>query len=124
KLGVITEQFMEELEKREEITSLFTFYRTDYPQYELEIDNKQAMQKGVSIGKAMDNLSLLIGSTYDIGFIKFGRFFKVFVQASPEFRKLPTDIMNLYVKNDHGEMVPYSSFMKVKKTQGIYEINR
>lgn len=124
KLGEVTTKFMNELEKRPELTSLFTFYRTDYPQYELEIDNQQAMQKGVSIGKAMDNLSILIGSTYDIGFIKFGRFFKVFVQASPEFRKLPTDLMNLYVKNDRNEMVPYSAFMKVKKTQGIYEINR
>jgi len=124
RLGKVTEDFMAELEKREELTSLFTFYRTDYPQYELEIDNQQAMQKGVSIGKAMDNLSLLIGSTYDIGFIKFGRFFKVFVQASPEFRKLPSDIMNLYVRSDYGDMVPYSAFMKIKKTQGIYEINR
>ncbi|MGQ3132198.1 MAG: efflux RND transporter permease subunit [Flavobacteriales bacterium] len=124
RLGAVTTKFMEDLEKRPELSSLFTFYRTDYPQYELEIDNQQAMQKGVSIGKAMDNLSILIGSTYDIGFIKFGRFFKVFVQASPEFRQLPTDLMNLYVKNDRDEMVPYSSFMKVKKTQGIYEINR
>jgi HAE1 family hydrophobic/amphiphilic exporter-1 len=124
KLGKVTDEFMAELEKRKELTSLFTFYRTDYPQYDIEIDNEMAMQKGVSIGKAMDNLSILIGSTYDIGFIKFGRFFKVFVQASPEFRKLPSDIMNLYVKNNRDEMVPYSSFMKIKKTQGIYEINR
>lgn len=124
KLEEVTEKFMAALEKRKELTSLFTFYRTDYPQYEIEIDNQQAMQKGVSIGKAMDNLSILIGSSYDIGFIKFGRFFKVFVQASPEFRRLPSDLMKLYVKNDRDEMVPYSSFMKIKKTQGIYEINR
>jgi len=122
--GKVTDNFMEALKKRKELSSLFTFYRTDYPQYELEIDNKMAMQKGVSIGKAMDNLSVLIGSTYDLGFIKFGRFFKVFVQADPSFRKLPSDLLKLYVKNDQGEMVPYSSFMKIKKTQGIYEINR
>jgi len=124
RLGEVTEKFMADLEKRKELTSLFTFYRTDYPQYEIVIDNQQAMQKGVSIGKAMDNLSLMIGSTYDIGFVKFNRFFKVFVQAAPEFRKLPQDIMNLYVKNEYGEQVPYSSFMKIVKTQGIYEINR
>ncbi len=124
RLNEVTEQFMKDLEKRKELTSLFSFYRTDYPQYELEIDNQLAMQKGVSIGKAMDNLSILIGSTYDIGFIKFGRFFKVFVQADPAFRRLPSDILNLYVKNDRDEMVPYSSFMNLKKTQGIYEINR
>ncbi len=124
RLGKVNEAFMDELAKRPELTALFTFYRTDYPQYELEIDNQLAMQKGVSIKKAMDNLSILIGSTYDLGFIKFGRFFKVFVQADPSFRKLPTDIMKLYVKNESGEEVPYSSFMKIKKTQGIYEINR
>lgn len=124
RMGKVTNEFMAELKKRPELTSLFTFYRTDYPQYEIEIDNQMAMQKGVSIGKAMDNLSILIGSTYDLGFIKFGRFFKVFVQADPSFRKLPSDLLSLYVKNDMGEMVPYSSFMKIVKTQGIYEINR
>ncbi|MCS6821318.1 MAG: efflux RND transporter permease subunit [Microscillaceae bacterium] len=124
RLDEVATRFMDELKKRPELTSLFSFYRTDYPQYELEIDNKVAMQKGVSIGKALDNLAILIGSTYEIGFIKFGRFFKVFVQAEPSFRKLPSDVLNLYVKNEEGEMVPYSSFMKMKKTQGIYEINR
>lgn len=124
RLDGVSKQFMKDLEKRKELTALFTFYRTDYPQYELEIDNQLAMQKGVSIKTAMDNISIMIGSTYDIGFIKFGRFFKVFVQADPAFRRIPTDILKLYVKNDKGEQVPYSSFMKIKKTQGIYEINR
>lgn len=124
KLNTVTKQFMKDLEKRKELSALFTFYRTDYPQYELEIDNKLAMQKGVSIKKAMDNISIMVGSTYDIGFIKFGRFFKVFVQADPAYRQLPEDILKLYVKNDAGEQVPYSSFMRIKKTQGIYEINR
>ncbi|ABG60108.1 efflux RND transporter permease subunit [Cytophaga hutchinsonii] len=124
RLDGVSKQFMKDLEKRKELTALFTFYRTDYPQYELEIDNKLAMQKGVSIKTAMDNISIMIGSTYDIGFIKFGRFFKVFVQADPSFRRIPTDILKLYVKNDKGEQVPYSSFMSIKKTQGIYEINR
>lgn len=124
RLDGVSKQFMKDLEKRKELTALFTFYRTDYPQYELVIDNQLAMQKGVSIKKAMDNISIMIGSTYDIGFIKFGRFFKVFVQADPAFRRLPTDILKLYVKNDKGDQVPYSSFMKIKKTQGIYEINR
>jgi len=125
RLGTVTSQFMDSLAKRPELTALFTFYRTDYPQYELEIDNKIAMQKGVSIAKAMDNLSTLIGSSFDQGFIKFNRFFWVFVQAHPDFRRQPSDILNnLYVKNDYGEMVPYSAFLKMKKVQAIYEINR
>jgi HAE1 family hydrophobic/amphiphilic exporter-1 len=125
RLGKVTSEFMDSLAKRPELTALFTFYRTDYPQYELEIDNKIAMQKGVSIAKAMDNLSTLIGSSFDQGFIKFNRFFWLFVQADPAYRKQPSDILeNLYVKNDYGEMVPYSAFLKMKKVQAIYEINR
>lgn len=120
----VNRQFVEDMSKRKELTGLFTFFAANYPQYELEIDNKVAMQKGVSIGKAMENLNILIGSTYEQGFIRFGRFFKVYVQSAPEFRRLPSDVLNLFVKNDHGEMVPYSSFMKLKKTQGPNEVTR
>lgn len=120
----INKNFMAELGKRKELTGLFTFFAANYPQYELEIDNKVAMQKGVSIGDAMENLNIMIGSTYEQGFIRFGRFFKVYVQSAPEFRKLPKDVLNMFVRNDQGEMVPYSSFMKLKKTQGPNEITR
>jgi HAE1 family hydrophobic/amphiphilic exporter-1 len=123
-LEKVNDEFMAQLRKRKELTGLFTFFSANYPQYELEIDNAKAMQKGVSIGNAMNTLSVLIGSTYELGFIKFQRFFKVFVQASPEYRKLPEDVLNMWVKNDHGEMVPFSAFMKIKKTQGANEINR
>jgi HAE1 family hydrophobic/amphiphilic exporter-1 len=122
--GKINDEFMAALRKRKELTGLFTFFAANYPQYELEIDNKAAMQKGVSIGKAMDNLSILIGSTYEQGFIRFGMFYKVYVQAAPEYRQLPEDILKLYIKNNRDEMVPYSAFMKIKKTQGLNEITR
>ena len=120
----INKTFMENLEKRKELSGLFSFFAANYPQYELEIDNQLAMQKGVSIGKAMENLDILIGSTYEQGFIKFERFFKVYVQSDPKFRRLPSDVLNLYIKNDRGEMVPYSAFMKLVKTQGPNEITR
>jgi HAE1 family hydrophobic/amphiphilic exporter-1 len=120
----INKAFMDNLGKRKELTGLFTFFAANYPQYELEIDNNLAMQKGVSIGKAMDNLNILIGSTYEQGFIKFNQFFKVYVQSDPKFRRLPSDLLGLYVKNDHGEMVPYSAFMTLKKGQGPNEITR
>jgi HAE1 family hydrophobic/amphiphilic exporter-1 len=120
----INKEFMDNLGKRKELTGLFTFFAANYPQYELEIDNNLAMQKGVSIGKAMENLNILIGSTYEQGFIKFNQFFKVYVQSDPKFRRLPSDLLNLFVKNDQGEMVPYSSFMKLKKGQGPNEITR
>src|SRR3954463_11444218 len=104
---------MAALSKTKEVKGLFTFCASNYPQYELVINNDVAMQKGVSIGNAMDNLSIVVGSTWEQGFILFGQFFKVFVQASPEFRRYPEDLENMFVKNDHGEMVPYSSFMSI-----------
>ena len=120
----INNNFMEALSKREELTGLFTFYSANYPQYELKINNKIAMQKGVSIDKAMENLNILIGSTYEQGFIRFGRFFKVYTQAAPEYRALPSDLEKLFVKNEEGEMVPYSAFMTMEKKLGPNEITR
>ncbi|MET6989954.1 efflux RND transporter permease subunit [Sediminicola arcticus] len=120
----INNDFMKALGERKELTALFTFYSANYPQFELKINNKIAMQKGVSIGKAMENLNILIGSTYEQGFIRFGRFFKVYTQASPEYRALPSDLEKLFVKNEEGEMVPYSAFMTMEKRLGPNEITR
>ncbi len=120
----VNKDFMAALRKRKELTGLFTFFAADYPQYELVIDNELAMQKGVTIKTAMDNLNILIGSTYEQGFIRFGNFFKVYAQAGPEFRRFPSDVLKLYVKNSRDEMVPYSAFMTIKKAQGPNEITR
>jgi len=124
RLGEVNEKFMAALHKRKELKNLFTFYTADYPQYELIINNDLAMQKGVSIGKALDNLNILIGSTYEQGFIRFNQFYKVYVQSFPEFRRFPEDLNNIFVKNDKEEMVPYSAFMQIKKKQGLNEITR
>ncbi len=67
----------------------------------------------------MDNLSIVVGSTWEQGFIRFGQFFKVFVQATPEFRRYPEDLENMFVKNEQGEMVPYSSFMQTQEAAGV-----
>lgn len=120
----VNASFLSALRKRKELAGLFAFYSAKYPQYELFIDNELAMQKGVSIGEAMENLNIMVGSTYEQGFIRFNNYYKVYTQAGPEFRKQPSDILNMFIKNEEGEMVPYSSFMKIKKTQGPNEISR
>jgi len=120
----VNTEFLAALRKRKELAGLFSFYSAKYPQYEISVDNALAMQKGVSLGNAMENLNIMIGSTYEQGFIRFNNYYKVYTQAGPEFRKQPSDILNMFVKNDHGEMVPYSAFMTIKKTQGPNEIAR
>jgi len=123
-LQVANQNFMQALSKRKELSGLFTFYNASYPQYDIKIDNQAAMQKGVSINTAMDNLEVLCAGSYEQGFVKFGRFFKVFTQAAPEYRKNLDDLKTLFVKSDKGEMVPYSSFMTLDKTKGANEITR
>ncbi len=120
----VNKDFLTELKKRKELTGMFAFFSAKYPQYEVTIDNALAMQKGVSVGDAMENMNIMIGSTYEQGFIRFNNFYKVYTQAGPQFRRQPSDILNMYIKNDRGEMVPYSAFMKITKTQGPNEISR
>lgn len=124
KMEQVAKEFVKELSHRPELGSVFTFYSASFPQYLLKIDNDKAEQKGVTIANAMENLSTLIGSNYETSFIKYDRPYKVMVQALPQYRALPQDLMNLFVKNDAGEMVPYSAFMTMEKTYGLSEITR
>ena len=124
KMETVSKEFVAALKKRPELTSVFTFYSASFPQYILDIDNDLAQQKGVTIENAMNTLSTLVGSNYETNFIKYDRQYKVIVQAAPEYRALPEDILKLYVKNDRDEMVPFSSFMTMKKVYGLSEITR
>lgn len=124
KMEQVSKDFVKELSKRPELASVFTFYSASFPQYMLRIDNDIAQQKGVTIDNAMNTLSTLIGSNYETSFIKYDRQYKVMVQALPQYRALPEDVLKLYVKNDKGEMVPFSAFMKMEKVYGLSEITR
>ena len=123
-METVSKDFVKELNKRPELSSVFTFYSASFPQFLLQVDNDKAQQKGVSIQSAMDNLSTLIGSNYETNFIKYDRQYKVMVQALPSYREQPDDILKYYTKNDKGEMVPYSAFMRIEKVFGLSEITR
>ncbi|ANH81074.1 multidrug transporter AcrB [Niabella ginsenosidivorans] len=120
----VSKDFVKELNKQPELSSVFTFYSASFPQYLLSVDNDKAQQKGINTDDAMDNLSTLVGSNYETGFIKFDRPYKVMVQALPQYRQLPEDIFKYYIKNKRDEMVPYSAFMTMQKTYGLSEITR
>jgi hydrophobic/amphiphilic exporter-1 (mainly G- bacteria), HAE1 family len=124
KMEQVSNEFVAALTKRKELSSVFSFYSASFPQYILKVDNDIAQQKGVTIENAMNTLSTLVGSNYEISFIKFGRPYKVMVQAAPQYRALPEDILKLYVKNNKEEMVPFSAFMKMEKVYGLSEITR
>lgn len=123
-LGKVGDEFVRKLKKRPELKSVFSFFSADYPEYMLKINKEMAAEKGVDIDNAMTNLSTMVGSDYETSFIKFGRPYQVIVQIGPQYRALPEDILKLTVKNDKGEMVPYSDFMTMEKEYGLSEMTR
>lgn len=120
----ITNQFIEALKKRPEIGSAFTSFDAEFPQYLIHVDQAMAAKKGVSIENAMSNLQTLMGSFYASNFIRFGQMYKVMVQADPHYRTKPDDLLRLHVKNDRGEMVSYSDFVKLERVYGPEQLTR
>lgn len=120
----VAEQFVAALNQRPEIANAFTTFNARFPQYMLHIDTDKAAQKGVSVEDTMSSLQTLIGSEYATNFIRFGQMYRVMVQALPQYREQPEDIMRLFIKNDEGEMVPLSSFLKIEKVFGPEQVTR
>jgi len=82
----------------------------DTPQFKLDIDDVRAGAMGVSVADANSVLSTVWGGSYVNDFIQNGRVKKVYVQSDAQYRKVPEDLADWYVKNDRGEMVPFSAF--------------
>jgi HAE1 family hydrophobic/amphiphilic exporter-1 len=123
-LQKVADVFVEELNKRPEIVNAFTTFNARFPQFVLHIDGEKAAQKGVTAENAMSTLQTLIGSEYATNFIRFGQMYKVMVQALPEYRAQPDDLMKLYIKNDAGKMVPFSAFLHIEKVYGPEQVTR
>jgi len=124
KLQQVADDFVKELNKRPELENVFTTFNARFPQFLLRIDEDKAAQKGITADNAMSTLQTLIGSEYATNFIRFGQLYKVMVQSLPEYRAHPEDLMKFYIKNDAGEMVPYSSFLSIEKVYGPEQITR
>ena len=90
----------------------------------INVDYDMAAKKGISVDNAMSTLQTMLGSYYATNFIRFSQMYKVMVQASPEHRDTPESILNLYLKNDKGEMVPFSTFITIEKVYGPEVLTR
>jgi HAE1 family hydrophobic/amphiphilic exporter-1 len=120
----VANQFIDSLIAAPEIGNAFSSFDASFPQYLIKVDQELAAQKGVTIDNAMSNLQTLIGSYYTSNFIRFGQMYKVMVQASPEYRTSPEDVLKLQVKNSYGEMVPYGSFASMERVYGPEQLTR
>jgi HAE1 family hydrophobic/amphiphilic exporter-1 len=120
----VVQSFLTALENDPVIESASTTFDIHFPQYLLEIDYDLAAKKGISVENAMGTLQTLLGSQYATNFIRYGQMYKVMVQSDAFTRQKPEDLLNLYVKTDQGEMVPYASFMQLKRVYGPEQITR
>ncbi|OIV41165.1 efflux RND transporter permease subunit [Flavobacterium johnsoniae] len=120
----VTKNFIKELNASPEIQNSFTSFDATFPQYLVHIDYDLAAKKGISVDNAMATLQTMLGSFYATNFIRFSQMYKVMVQASPQFRKNPESILDMYLKNDAGEMVPFSTFIKLERVYGPEVLTR
>ncbi|MBS1565408.1 MAG: efflux RND transporter permease subunit [Bacteroidetes bacterium] len=120
----VTERLLASLRKQKAIAGAFTGFDPNFPQYLIHVDQNMAAKEGVTIETAMSTLQTLLGSYYATNFIRFGQMYKVMLQALPQYRANPEDVLKLYVKNDRGAMVPYSNFIKMEKVFGPEQITR
>ncbi|MFA9212393.1 MAG: efflux RND transporter permease subunit [Candidatus Methylacidiphilales bacterium] len=123
-LEKVTNEFVQELNKQPEIINAFTTFNASFPQLMVNIDYLKAAQKKVIIEDVLSTLQTNLGSEYATNFIRFGQLYRVMVQASPEYRAMPEDILKMYVKNKEGEMVPISEFVSITKTYGPEQVTR
>lgn len=124
RLEQVAISFSDTLNRQPPIANAFTTFDASFPQYMVHIDNARASQKGVVVADILNTLQTFLGSEYATNFIRFNQLYRVMVQALPEYRAKPEDIMNLYVKNRSGEMVPVASFLRIEKVYGPEVVTR
>ena len=120
----VSQKFIEKAKQRQEIKTIFSSFNPTFPQYLIHIDQDVAAKKGITVDAAMSNLQTLMGSYYATNFIRFGQMYKVMLQSDPKYRAQPEDVLNLRVKNNQGEMVPYSLFSRIERIYGPEQLTR
>ena len=104
--------------KRPEIGRISTTFSPSTPQLSVELDREKARTLGVPVNSVFQTLQAYLSGLYVNDFVKFGRVYKVFLQAEPEFTNTPDDIGAFYVRNSSGGMVPLSTLVKVSRISG------
>ena len=118
------QRFIEAARKRPEIGRVSTLYRASVPQVYADIDRSKVLKVGVTIGDVNTTLGALLGSSYVNDFNRFGRVYKVYVQAEPEFRRDPKQLGLFFVRSAKGEMVPLDTLISTRSTSGPEFTNR
>lgn len=113
-----------EANKNPAFQMVYTSFTADLPQLLIKVDEDKALAQGVDISEIYSALSGYFGKSYVNDFNKYGRVYRVYLQADDEFREKPSDINKIYVKNKLGSMVPLSSVVTISNIVGPYSLTR
>lgn len=123
-LDNVTQEFIGKLSQRPEIQYAQSSFNTKYPQYEIELNAPLAKELGVPISSIFSTLQGYIGSVFAADFSRFGKQYRVYVQALPEDRAEVSDLDKLYVRTGSGEMTPITAFISLKRVYGPQSVTR
>lgn len=124
KLSATANNMIGELMGRPEIAYAFTTFHTGNPQYRIQIDEAKAKQLGVSVSDLLETLQVYYGSSFASDFNRFGKFYRVIVQADIDYRVDASSLNNVFVKNGNGEMVPVTSLVSLERVFGPETVTR
>jgi HAE1 family hydrophobic/amphiphilic exporter-1 len=125
RLGELSQQFAAAARQRPEVGNIFTSFDPRYPQVKVEMDREKARKLGVPINEAFQALSSSLGGAYVNDFNRFGRLFRVYVQADADYRRRPEDIGNVWVRSKTtNEMIPLSTLVTIDPQGGTELTNR
>jgi HAE1 family hydrophobic/amphiphilic exporter-1 len=110
--------------KRPEIASLVATFRPSVPQLFVDIDQDRVLKQGAQFADVYQTLQAFLGGAYINQFNRFGRQWKVYMQAEPDYRISADQINSFYVKNSKGEMTPLGSLVKIRRVSGPEYTNR
>ncbi len=112
------QKFIQAAQKRPEIGSIFTTYQANVPQKYLKVNTDMALKAGVNLDDLYTTIGAFLGGTYVNDFNRFGRLYKTFIQAEPQYRVNQQGLNLFFVKNKEGKNVPLSALVTVKDTTG------
>ncbi|WP_236975878.1 efflux RND transporter permease subunit [Membranihabitans maritimus] len=116
--------FVQQLMQNPEIAFASNSFSTNFPQYQIDLNVAKAKEAGVSVSSILSTLQGYIGGFYAADFSRFGKQYRVFVQAPPEDRSTVADLDRMMVKNDQGQMSPISEFVNLDRVYGPQTVNR
>jgi HAE1 family hydrophobic/amphiphilic exporter-1 len=115
--------FIASLQKRKEISMAYTSFNANFPQYQLEVDDVKAKQLGLEVSDVLSTMQSYYGSVYASDFNRFGKYYRVVVQADIPYRVDESSMGYIHVKNSYGEMVPVKSIARLQRVFGPEVIN-